>query len=358
MIEMFMKRKWISIPALVLSAILLGGCAENVNGSDESGKETEQSQAIVTLGEYKGLPLMAEMAEYDDMDIELETVQMYFYYIQVEEGITDRPVELGDITNIDYEGKKDGVPFVGGTAQGAILLIGSGQFIAGFEDGLIGVMPGETVDLNLTFPEYYGNAELAGQEVVFTVTVNFIPEMEDALVEEIGVPGVSTVDELRAYVRESLEAQARDTYLAAAEDEVMMQILADSTFGELPADMLAENRETYEGWLDRNAADFGMTGQAYLEMFGMDYESTVEQYAEQYTKELLVVHAIADNEGLNISDKDLDARMEEYAQNRGVTVDELLINGLTKEDYRESFLYEDVLNFVIDNSVKVSVIID
>ena len=83
-------------------------------------------------------------------------------------------VESGDTVNIDFEGKKDGVAFDGGTSQGYNLTIGSGSFIDGFEDGLIGVNVGDTVDLNLTFPEGYQNADLAGQDVVFTVTVNFI----------------------------------------------------------------------------------------------------------------------------------------------------------------------------------------
>lgn len=343
-----MKKRWIGALALTMSVVLLCGCGKDSgSASSESGDDT---QSYVTLGEYKGLELAAAKAEYDDADVEIETKQYYFYYLKAEEGITDRPVELLDMTNIDYEGKKDGVAFEGGTAQGANLLIGSGQFIDGFEEGLIGVMPGETVDLNLTFPEYYGNSDLAGQDVVFTVTVNFIPEMEDERVEELGLTDVTTVDELREYVRNSLETQAESEYLTAVESEVMSLIMEDAVFAELPAEMIAENRETYAEWLDSMASSYGMTGQDYVEMYGMDYESTLDEYAEQYTKSLLVVRAIADNEGLNLSEEDLDARMEEYAESAGTTVDDLLVNGLTREDYRESFLYEDVLNFLVDNS--------
>ena len=371
-----MKKRWMIVPVLAISAVLLCGCNktadtdsqaagnsnETTNPSGEttdtgSGPEIDYG-SIVTLGEYKGLELTATQAEYSDDEIEIQTKQMYFYYVQAEDGITDRPVKNLDMTNIDYEGKKDGVAFEGGTAQGATLLIGSGQFIGGFEEGLIGVMPGETVDLNLTFPAQYGNAELAGQDVVFTVTVNFIPEMEDARVSEIGISDVTNLEELRAYVKENMESQAKNDYMDAADDELMTKIIADASFGELPEDMVAKNRETYASWLDQQAAVYGMTAQAFIEMYGRDYETTLDEYAEQYTKIVLVVHAIADIEGLNISDEALDNRLEDYAQSRGVSMDELLINGLTKEDYRESFLYEDVLNFLIDNSVKVSVIVD
>ena len=358
-----------SVLALAVSAALLCSCSKGTNtgsetASDSSGTANEESGAvtdhkgIVTMGQYKGLELTASLVEYDDDEIEIQTKQMYFYYIQAEDGITDRPVENLDMTNIDYEGKKDGVAFEGGTAQGATLLIGSGQFIAGFEEGLIGVMPGETVDLNLTFPDWYGNAELAGQEVVFTVTVNFIPEMEDGRVSEIGIPDVTTVEELRAYVKENMEAQAKNDYLNAADDELMTKVIEGTVFGELPEDMMAENRETYSTWLDQQAAAYGLSAKDYVEMGGKDYETILDEYAERYTKILLVVHSIADIEGLNISDEALDAQLEEYAQTRGVAVDDLLVNGLTKEDYRESFLYENVLNFLVDNSVSVSSIVD
>lgn len=371
-----MKKRWIAVLMLVISAVLIGGCSRNMengtensteNSAENSGQE-HRGQALVTLGEYKGLTITAQRAEYVDEDYEIGTKQMYLYYIQDENGrmdvqaegqITDRPVENLDLVNIDYTGKKDGVAFEGGTAQGAALLIGSGQFIAGFEEGLIGVMPGETVDLNLTFPEYYQPQELAGQEVVFTVTVNYILNMEDVRVEEIGIPDVTTVDELRAYVREGMDAQAQDEYMTAAQDELLTQLLENAVFGELPEDMVAENREAYALWLDQNAAaSFGMTGKDYLTMIGMDYETTLNEYAEQSTREGLLLQAIADNEGLGISDAALEERLENYARQTGGTVDALFENGLTKEDYREAFLYEDVYNFLLDNSVSVKTTVD
>ena len=306
----------------------------------------------VTLGNYKGLTLSNTKESYDEDEIEIQTKQFYFAYITEEDGIKDRPVQNLDMTNIDYEGKKDGVAFDGGTAQGATLLIGSGQFISGFEEGLIGVMPGETVDLNLKFPDNYGSADLAGQEVVFTVTVNFIPEMKDDKVPEIGIDGVSTVDELRAYVKENMEKQAESEYLSAAQDEVWDQIMETTVYGDFPEDMLAQNRVNYAKMLDQMAASYGMEdGKSYVEAYGQDYEEVLDQYAEVYTRQLLTIQAIADAEGLNISDEELDSRISEYANNAGTTVDAMLSNGLSKADYRQSFLYEDVMNFLVENAV-------
>lgn len=353
-----MKKRWIGVLALAMSAALLCGCGDKgkKGNSDSEGPSAGGIQAseYVTLGEYKGLKIDVMPAEqYDDEEIEIQTKQFYFYYIQAEEGITDRPVELLDMTNIDYEGKKDGVAFEGGTAQGAQLLIGSGQFIPGFEEGLVGVMPGETVDLPLTFPENYGG-ELGGQDVVFTVTVNFIPEMEDARVEGIGVPNVKTVEQLRQYVKDSLDSRAQSEYLSAAGDAVLVQLVENCEFTELPEDMLQKNRESYAAWLDQTAAGYGMDGESYVQMYGQDYESTLDNYAEQYTKTILIMQVIAEREGLNLSDEELDARLEAYAKTNNITVDELLVNGLTKEEYRESFLYEDVLNWLVKNAVNIA----
>ncbi|MCM1113692.1 MAG: trigger factor [Muribaculum sp.] len=350
-----MRKRWIGALALAVSAALLCGCGKREQAGNPAGENAPETGArasdCVTLGQYKGLKInLAPLKEYDDSEIELQTKMLYFDRVAESEGITDRPVELLDMVNIDYEGKKDGVAFDGGTAQGALLLIGSGQFIDGFEEGLIGVTPGETVDLNLTFPEYYDSAELAGQEVVFTVTVNFIPQMKDEKVASLGVENVETVDTLREYVRGVLNLQARNDYLATVEEIVLGQVIANSTFGELPEDMVAENRATYAQWLDRMAGTYGMDGETYLAMNGLDYESTLDSYAEQYTKQFVTVQAIADKENLNLSDESLDARLEAYAKTAGVTVDTLLADNLTKEDFRESFLYEDVLYYLVDNA--------
>lgn len=356
-----MKKRWISVMALVLGTLLVTGCGgkttEEKDSETDSGQETVGNYSVedyVTLGEYKGLENGAVRAEYDEAEVELQTRQFYFSHISAESGVTDRAVELLDMTNIDYEGKKDGVAFEGGTAKGASLLIGSGQFIDGFEEGLIGVMPGETVDLNLRFPDGYGNDELAGQEVVFTVTVNYIEEMEDASVAQIGIPDVSTVAQLRAYVEDMLNSQAESEYLAAAQDSIFSQILENAEFGELPEDMIAENREAYASMLDRMAAGYGMDGKTYVEMYGGSYEDILDEYAVVYTKQLLVIQAIANKESLNISDEDLDARMSEYAEGAGITVDDMLTNGLTKEDYRQSFLYEDVMGYLVENAVNTA----
>lgn len=163
-----MKKKTLGLLVAVLSVCMLAGCGAKDAG-DGTGTSTgagTESTALkdmdvdkyVTLGEYKGLEVSVDTVEVDEDEWDTLVNNVYYGNITAENGgIMDRAVETGDTVNIDYEGKKDGVAFDGGTAQGYDLTIGSGSFIAGFEDGLIGVMPGEIVDLDLTFPENYGN---------------------------------------------------------------------------------------------------------------------------------------------------------------------------------------------------------
>ncbi len=361
-----MKKKLLSVIMTAACVAMMCACGDGANESGEASLgETvvvDNGSAVitdynaddyVTLCDYKNVSIsVPAMVEYTNEDFDLQTKMLYFDYVAVTEGITDRPVELYDMIDIDYEGKKDGVAFDGGTATGAKLLIGSGQFIDGFEDGLIGVMPGETVDLNLKFPENYGSAELAGQEVVFTVTVNFIAQMQDENVESIGIEGINTVEGLRQYVEDVMVASAENEYISSAGIEVMAYILTNSQFNELPPAIVEENEQAYREYLDSIAAMYGMDGATFVSMqsSGMDYETVVTENAAAYTKEILVALAIATKEGLLLTDEQLDARMEEVAASAGISADELLANGVTKDDYRESFLYEDVMTFLAENA--------
>ena len=218
-IRLNMKRKMIARTAVFCAAVLmagaLAGCGKTGNGESTGGTESSQEtpaekftlkdidvEKYVTVGDYKSIRVEKQEVTVSDSELEEMTNQVYIGSFPAELGVKDRAVKEGDTANIDYVGKKDGVAFDGGTAQGANLTIGSDTYIDGFEDGLIGVMPGDTVDLNLTFPEGYGNQDLAGQAVVFTVTVNYIipEEKTDEAVEKFGVEGVTTVEELRQYV--------------------------------------------------------------------------------------------------------------------------------------------------------------
>lgn len=357
-----MKKKILSIMMTVACVAMMCGCGESNKAGESSQSESlavEGSVVItdynaddyVTICEYKNIPIsIPAKVEYTDEEIDIQTQLTYYSYIEETEGITDRPVELYDMVDIDYVGKKDGVAFEGGTAQNHKLLIGSNSFIDGFEDGLIGVMPGETVDLNLKFPEAYHSAELAGQEVVFTVTVNFIGQMHDEKVAGLGVEGITSVEDLRTYMEDAMTIPAQEEYNYNAGMEAMAYMMTNSQFKELPPAIVEVNKQAYRDYLDDLGAMAGVDGATYVAAQNVgDYETIVTEGAENYTKTILIVLSIATKEGLILTDEQLDARLEEIATNSGCTVDDLLANGVTKEEYRESFMYEDVMNFLAQN---------
>lgn len=268
-------------------------------------------------------------------------------------GITDRAVVLGDTVNIDYVGKKDDVAFQGGTASGATLEIGSGRFIEGFEDGLVGAMPGETRDLELAFPEGYDNAELAGQAVVFTVTVNFIlpTEYSDEVVASIGVPDITTVEEMRQFVHDYLETNAQNNYRVTLENTVLDSLVKGCVFQELPETIVEKYRNNVQAGLEMDSASMGVDMETYcLYNYSMDLESFLSQYAEVAAKQSLAVQAVANAENLNITDEELQENLEQYAAQGGYDTVEDFLGELDREEYREYFMFEKVLEFLTQNA--------
>ena len=192
---------------------------------------------VTTLGEYKSVAVTVEpKEEVTQEDIDAYIDQILSAKTTYEE--VDRAVEEGDQVNIDYVGKKDGKEFEGGSSAegGYDLVIGSNSFIDGFEEGLIGAKKGDTLDLNLTFPETYSATELAGQDVVFTVTVNtvkesVVPELTDDYVTTLQAD-CKTVDEYKEYVKGLLEEKAQYTYDQAVQEAAFEVVFNESVVSE------------------------------------------------------------------------------------------------------------------------------
>ena len=360
---------------MLLIVIALAGCGADENESpnsneadvgqneslnlNESDAEKDASlnlnetdvEQYVTLGDYRSIA--ASVAEDYLNALVLNT---HNAYVTKEDGITDRAVEIGDTVDIDYEGKKDGVAFAGGTAAGASLDIGSGQFIAGFEEGLIGVMPGETVDLDLTFPEGYGNADLAGQAVVFTVTVNYInpglDDMKDSVVPNIGIEDVNTVEELWQYACDYLRYGAQDSLITGLQNAIVDELIAQSTFEKLPETYVEAGRQTLTENLESIADSYGFTADEYTKyVYQMSAEDFVNTYAEEGVKRDFILQAIANKEGLNVSDEELQSLLEEYASYAGYASVEEFMGETPKEDFRNYFMNEKVFEFLIDQAL-------
>ena len=285
--------------------------------------------------------------------------------------VTDRAVEDGDTVNIDYVGKYADTleAFDGGTAQGATLVIGSNSYIDGFESGLIGVNKGETVDLDLTFPENYGTTELAGKAVVFTVTVNSISvsgtEMTDEWAAGLGIDGVTTIDELKAYARGKLSEQALDEYNATVENNAIQTVFENTTFADVPEELvnryliqqnqLVEYYATMYSYMYGSSVTPADVVNVYMQNEG--FVGTADDYlysiARDMTNQYLMFQTIADEQGLTVSEEEIDEYLKtayESASSTAFSSFEEYKASLDLETYREGLMAEKVVGFIVDNA--------
>lgn len=314
------------------AAMLLAGCTK---------KETKTFSGdfgSVTLGNYKGMEIdMSEAAGQESQaqitsevtdeeldDLITQYLENYPEYIEV----TDRPAQNGDVVNIDFVGMIDEIAFEGGTAAGYSLELGSHSFIDGFEEGLVGANKGDELSLNLTFPDpYTNNPDLAGQPVVFDVTVNSIEEKRTSEFNEAFVQRISdltTVEEFRDDLRENIVSY-KESQIKAQDNMkrfLAIQAVIDEAVFELQQEAVqAEYDKNYEA-VQSSAEMNGMSLEEYLETQGMtiaDCEAQLKEKSEDIAKQQLIVDAICQFEGITVTD---EAR-QIMADNQGATLEEL-----------------------------------
>ena len=352
-----MKRFLAIVMATVLTASVLAGCGNSADEKNLSGIDLKKY--VTSIGEYEGLELTGEKLEITD-----EYLESYVDYMLENSkepvAVTGRPVQEGDVVNIDYVGKKDGVAFEGGTAQGYDLEIGSGAFIDGFEDGLVGCNIGDTVDLNLTFPDTYHSEELAGQQVVFTVTVNAInelirPELTDEYVKSLGVEDCQNVEEFYQAVRISLEDSANATYENELQTQITEKLMEICEFSdEVPEELFTYYREQIYANFENQAASMGMGLTDFVSLYyGMteeQFEAEIDTGAANSARQAMACALIAQNEGLMVSDEELNASIEENYANFGFESVEAYMKDGNPEDYRDYLLTTKVLDFLMENA--------
>ncbi len=295
----------------------------------------------VTLGQYKGLEVERPVVNVTDADVDAEIERRRQRAGRLE--TVERPAALGDTVVIDFEGFTDGVPFEGGKAEGFNLKLGSGQFIPGFEDQLVGVSAGEEKDVNVTFPEEYHAKELAGKPAVFKVKLHevketVLPEVDDELAKDISE--FETLVELKNDIR----AKMLESRTKAAEDETegrLIDKLLEGMQVELPEVMV-------EHQLDHIQEDFayrlraqGVTMEAYLQMTGMDEESfrkTFRPQAERQVKTRLALEAVIAKEGFTVTDEDIEAEYNRLSEQYKTPLEEV------KKYMSPEMVKEDLLN--------------
>ena len=310
----------------------------------------------VELGEYKGLKYEMESVEVTDEEINEEINRMRKQYADLE--TVEGEAKDGDTVKIDYEGFKDGVAFEGGKAEGYNLKLGSGSFIPGFEDQLIGCKAGDEKELNLTFPEDYHAEDLKGAEVVFKVTVHevtreVLPELDDDFAKDTNIPNVETVDDLKKTVKERLEA-AKKSQAESAADEKLFEQLSENTKVDMPDALVDDEANNQIQQMAAQIQQYGLSFSQYLQMMGKtidDLRADYRENAEKSVKLRLALNKIAEVENLEATDEDVEEQYHDLSVQYGMDVEKikpLVSEDLIRQDVKTTKAY----NFVKDNAVK------
>lgn len=286
--------------------------------------DTEDLENYITLGEYRNLTVEESPVEEttdEDVDEYIER-QMIDNYSPVE--VTeDRPVQENDTVNIDYAGYRDGEAFDGGTAQDQDLRIGSGGYIEGFEEGLIGHRKGETVTLELTFPEDYSpNPDLAGQPVVFEVTINSISQ-PPALTDDWAAENTDydTAQEYWDAQKEALIQERANEYESQVKSDLFQQVMESSQIKDYPEDALNELKSDIETQMDQMYTSmYGMSLEEALEAQGVsaeEAEQSIDETAKSYLSQYMVTQAILDAEEVSLTEEDYEKALDDFAKLSG-----------------------------------------
>ncbi len=356
-------KKGCMFAALVMSAVmLLTGCGKeketnNDNDTRVSGK--------ASFEKYIGVEYEKAATEVSDEEVQRYLDSFVNEHAEQTE-VTDRDdVQKGDVVNIDYTGYMDGVAFENGAATDYDLTIGSGQFIPGFEDGLIGAKKGSTVDVEVTFPDpYKNNPDFAGKPATFTVTVNKIstetvPELTDALVAEH--TEYETVEDYKKYIRSNLQTQKNDYALTTLQVEVMRNLVESATFEGIEQSDIDDYYESQYNYYNQLA-------EVYKNMYGYDfntfmyyffnctseeeYKALLKENAEFEVKKSLVLYEVIERENLKITEEEYEAALAEYAGNYGVTVEEFK-KQIDEAGARDMVLMEKAEELIYNSAVAI-----
>lgn len=339
------------LAGLLAGALVLTGCARS------TGLETEK----VKISCYKGVEIaeVEKPAEIVEEDIEVEVQSILEANATITE-VKDRAVQDGDTVDINFVGKVDGKEFDGGTADNYSLVIGSGTFIDGFEDSIIGHNIGDTFDWNGKFPEEYAE-ELAGKDCVFTITVNAItvekiPELNDKFVKKVSETA-TTVDEYREEIKEQLEKTAQSDYEYSIKSAAWAKVLENTEVLVWPDTV----EETYDGVIDQYKSIAEYYGSDYEDFIAAQMGSTLEEFeaemmsqVQESEKEMMAAAAIAEKEGIELTDEKYEEQLAYMAQLYGYEDAEAVKAAAKEEELREIALAFLVMDFVAEHCVQVA----
>lgn len=309
----------------------------------------------VTLGQYKGLEVEKAEVSVSDEQVQTELDRMAQNVASTE--TVERAAEMGDTANIDFEGFDNGVPFDGGKGDNFDLKLGSGQFVPGFEEQIVGMNAGEEKDIDITFPENY-HAELAGKAVVFHVKLNKVtatnvPELDDEFAKDVSE--FDTLDELKADIRakalESAEKQAASAFENAAVEKA-----AENVTVEMPVALIESELDNQ---MDRFGYQLQMSGysmEQYAKMMGGDVSTMRNAFrpaAEKQAKINVTLEKIAEVEGIEVSEEDMTAEFEALAKQYELTVEKIK-EMVPAEEIKQSLKTRKAVKVITESAVAVA----
>jgi len=305
------------------------------------------------LGEFKGIKAskVSHRTLKKDIDAEIEKMrERNSRMVSVE----DRAVQKDDIANIDFEGFCDGVAFEGGKGENYDLTIGSGQFIPGFEDQLIGKNIGEETEVNVTFPEEYHAENLKGKDAMFKVKINSIkvkelPELDDEFAKDVSE--FDTLEELKKDVKEKLSAAGKEKAAHETEENVIKAV-CDATEIDIPEAMINSQIDKMIRDFDMQMRYQGLNLEQYMKYTGTTLDSLKEQFkadAEKNVKTSLVLEKVCQVENITASDKEVSKEYDDMAEQNGMKVEDIK-KYVSEDDVKERIKTRNTIKFLIDNA--------
>jgi trigger factor len=310
----------------------------------------------VTIEGYKGIEAKKKVSRVKADEIEAEVLRARERNARTVE-VTDRAAAMGDTCNIDYEGSVDGVAFDGGKANGHDLKLGSGSFIPGFEDQIVGKNIGEEFDVNVTFPEDYHAKELAGKPAVFKTKINSIkfeelPEADDEFAKDVSE--FDTLDEYKADIKAKLKKRNEDKAQGEFEN-ALAEALMEKLVAEIPEPMFEAETENFVRDYDTRLRSSGLDLKTYFKYTGLTLDALRQQMrpqAEKQVKIRLALEKIASLENISVSDEDVEAEYTRISEAYNVPVEQVK-NMVAKEDIAADLRVARAMDLVKENAVIV-----
>lgn len=309
----------------------------------------------VKLGKYKKLGVKKDEVEVTEDEIEHELEHLKEQFVEVKTLADDTVIENGHVAVIDFEGFLNGVAFKGGKGENYSLEIGSHTFIPGFEEALVGLKKGDKKDVDVTFPENYHSEELKGKAVVFKVTINEVkervfPEFNKEFFEDLNVGGVTSLDELKNYIKENKEAekskQVEDEYLFKCLDKVV-----EASEFTIPEEMTEDEVNRLVKEFSEKLQYQGLKLEDYLKFCNSDMDAFKSSLKDEANKRIgyrLMVDAIVEKEKLEVTDEELQKGLEETAEQYGMNVDEFVKQIGSKELFKYDLLMRKAMKVVTE----------